>query len=191
MNLSGCDKVVLKNSISGSRFIVSPHWCVKSVFCAFLMWLRLAFLFQNLSDHDLQKFPKLHAPWVLICRCWVTVRGFCSLSKCELCLVAFHVSIWLISLLQTSEPVWLSLCVSVPGWFPRSALRSVRRTRKEGCSVGSMFQKVRLCQKYDLRVSGSHGNFAFFSLQSYPQISRTRFELGFILESSGSTVDYP
>jgi len=24
MNLSGCDKVVLKNSISGSRFVVSP-----------------------------------------------------------------------------------------------------------------------------------------------------------------------
>ncbi|XP_056267763.1 lymphocyte cytosolic protein 2a isoform X2 [Pseudoliparis swirei] len=39
MNLSGCDKVVLKNSISGSRFV-------------------------NLSDNDLQKFPKLHAPMV-------------------------------------------------------------------------------------------------------------------------------
>uniref|UniRef100_H3BWR3 SH2 domain-containing protein n=1 Tax=Tetraodon nigroviridis TaxID=99883 RepID=H3BWR3_TETNG len=39
MNLSGCDKVVLKNSISGSRFI-------------------------NLSDHDLQKFPKVHAPLI-------------------------------------------------------------------------------------------------------------------------------
>ncbi|XP_034405891.1 lymphocyte cytosolic protein 2a isoform X2 [Cyclopterus lumpus] len=39
MNLSGCDKVVLKNSISGSRFV-------------------------NLSDNDLQKFPKLHAPMI-------------------------------------------------------------------------------------------------------------------------------
>uniref|UniRef100_UPI0037E8764B lymphocyte cytosolic protein 2a n=1 Tax=Semicossyphus pulcher TaxID=241346 RepID=UPI0037E8764B len=39
MNLSGCDKVVMKNSISGSRFI-------------------------NLSDNDLQKFPKLHAPLI-------------------------------------------------------------------------------------------------------------------------------
>ncbi|XP_068436770.1 lymphocyte cytosolic protein 2a [Clinocottus analis] len=39
MNLSGCDKVVLKNSITGSRFV-------------------------NLSDNDLQKFPKLHAPMV-------------------------------------------------------------------------------------------------------------------------------
>ncbi|KAM3601215.1 uncharacterized protein V6R79_009341 [Siganus canaliculatus] len=39
MNLSGCDKVVLKNSISGSRFV-------------------------NLSDNDLQKFPKLHVPMV-------------------------------------------------------------------------------------------------------------------------------
>uniref|UniRef100_H2T7M0 SH2 domain-containing protein n=1 Tax=Takifugu rubripes TaxID=31033 RepID=H2T7M0_TAKRU len=37
MNLSGCDKVVLKNSISGSRFV-------------------------NMSENDLQKFPKLHAP---------------------------------------------------------------------------------------------------------------------------------
>ncbi|XP_034539281.1 lymphocyte cytosolic protein 2a [Notolabrus celidotus] len=39
MNLSGCDKVVMKNSISGSRFV-------------------------NLSDNDLQKFPKLHAPLI-------------------------------------------------------------------------------------------------------------------------------
>ncbi|TKS83377.1 Lymphocyte cytosolic protein 2 [Collichthys lucidus] len=39
MSLSGCDKVVLKNSISGSRFV-------------------------NLSDNDLQKFPKLHAPLI-------------------------------------------------------------------------------------------------------------------------------
>ncbi|XP_061596370.1 lymphocyte cytosolic protein 2a [Cololabis saira] len=38
-NLAGCDKIVLKNSISGSRFV-------------------------NLSDNDLQKFPKLHAPMV-------------------------------------------------------------------------------------------------------------------------------
>ncbi|XP_041864830.1 lymphocyte cytosolic protein 2a [Melanotaenia boesemani] len=39
MNLSGCDKVVMKNSISGSRFV-------------------------NLSDNDLQKFPKLHTPMI-------------------------------------------------------------------------------------------------------------------------------
>ncbi|XP_023198673.1 lymphocyte cytosolic protein 2 isoform X3 [Xiphophorus maculatus] len=39
MNLPGCDKVVLKNSISGSRFV-------------------------NLTDNDLQKFPKLHAPMI-------------------------------------------------------------------------------------------------------------------------------
>ncbi|XP_044078575.1 lymphocyte cytosolic protein 2a isoform X2 [Siniperca chuatsi] len=39
MSLSGCDKAVLKNSISGSRFV-------------------------NLSDNDLQKFPKLHAPMI-------------------------------------------------------------------------------------------------------------------------------
>ncbi|XP_070773524.1 lymphocyte cytosolic protein 2a [Enoplosus armatus] len=39
MSLSGCDKAVLKNSISGSRFV-------------------------NLSDNDLQKFPKLHAPLI-------------------------------------------------------------------------------------------------------------------------------
>ncbi|XP_076605825.1 lymphocyte cytosolic protein 2a [Chaetodon auriga] len=39
MSLSGCDKVVLKNSISGSRFV-------------------------NLTDNDLQKFPKLHAPLI-------------------------------------------------------------------------------------------------------------------------------
>ncbi|XP_074466145.1 lymphocyte cytosolic protein 2a isoform X2 [Sebastes fasciatus] len=39
MSLSGCDKVVMKNSISGSRFV-------------------------NLSDNDLQKFPKLHAPMI-------------------------------------------------------------------------------------------------------------------------------
>ncbi|XP_041658107.1 lymphocyte cytosolic protein 2a isoform X2 [Cheilinus undulatus] len=39
MNLTGCDKVVLKNSISGSRFV-------------------------NLSENDLQKFPKLHAPLI-------------------------------------------------------------------------------------------------------------------------------
>ncbi|XP_039882997.1 lymphocyte cytosolic protein 2a isoform X7 [Simochromis diagramma] len=39
MNLSGCDKVVLKHSISGSRFV-------------------------NLSDNDLQKFPKLHTPMI-------------------------------------------------------------------------------------------------------------------------------
>ncbi|XP_008276318.1 lymphocyte cytosolic protein 2a isoform X2 [Stegastes partitus] len=39
MNLSGCDKVVLKNSISGSRFV-------------------------NLTDNDLQKFPKLHVPMI-------------------------------------------------------------------------------------------------------------------------------
>ncbi|XP_026184809.1 lymphocyte cytosolic protein 2a isoform X2 [Mastacembelus armatus] len=37
MKLSGCDKTVLKNGISGSRFV-------------------------NLSENDLQKFPKLHAP---------------------------------------------------------------------------------------------------------------------------------
>ncbi|KAG7237512.1 hypothetical protein INR49_032261 [Caranx melampygus] len=39
MNLSGCDKAVIKNNISGSRFV-------------------------NLSDNDLQKFPKLHAPLI-------------------------------------------------------------------------------------------------------------------------------
>ncbi|XP_054481460.1 LOW QUALITY PROTEIN: lymphocyte cytosolic protein 2a [Anoplopoma fimbria] len=39
MNLTGCDKVVLKNSIDGARFV-------------------------NLSDNDLQKFPKLHAPMI-------------------------------------------------------------------------------------------------------------------------------
>ncbi|KAK1874599.1 Forkhead box protein I2 [Dissostichus eleginoides] len=39
MSLSGCDKVVLKNSISGSRFV-------------------------NLSESDLQKFPKLYAPMI-------------------------------------------------------------------------------------------------------------------------------
>ncbi|XP_070712218.1 lymphocyte cytosolic protein 2a [Pempheris klunzingeri] len=39
MNLSGCDKAVIKNSISGARFV-------------------------NLSDNDLQKFPKLHAPFI-------------------------------------------------------------------------------------------------------------------------------
>lgn len=39
MSLSGCDKAVLKNAISGARFV-------------------------NLSDNDLQKFPKLHAPMI-------------------------------------------------------------------------------------------------------------------------------
>lgn len=39
MSLSGCDKAVLKNSITGVRFV-------------------------NLSDNDLQKFPKLHAPLI-------------------------------------------------------------------------------------------------------------------------------
>ncbi|KAA8586635.1 hypothetical protein FQN60_000471 [Etheostoma spectabile] len=39
MGLSGCDKVVIKNAISGSRFV-------------------------NLSENDLQKFPKLHAPMI-------------------------------------------------------------------------------------------------------------------------------
>ncbi|XP_045896926.1 lymphocyte cytosolic protein 2a [Micropterus dolomieu] len=39
MNLSGCDKAVLKNSINGARFV-------------------------NLSENDLQKFPKLHAPMI-------------------------------------------------------------------------------------------------------------------------------
>ncbi|XP_029375399.1 lymphocyte cytosolic protein 2a [Echeneis naucrates] len=39
VNLSGCDKVVMKNNISGSRFV-------------------------NLSDNDLQKFPKLFAPMI-------------------------------------------------------------------------------------------------------------------------------
>ncbi|KAM9788915.1 lymphocyte cytosolic protein 2-like [Neosynchiropus ocellatus] len=41
MSLTGCDAVVLKNGISGSRFV-------------------------DLSENDLQKFPKLHAP--LICK---------------------------------------------------------------------------------------------------------------------------
>ncbi|KAM9846505.1 lymphocyte cytosolic protein 2a isoform 2-T2 [Aulostomus maculatus] len=39
MSLFGCDKAVLKHSISGIRFV-------------------------NLSDNDLQKFPKLHAPMI-------------------------------------------------------------------------------------------------------------------------------
>ncbi|XP_053188195.1 lymphocyte cytosolic protein 2a [Scomber japonicus] len=39
MSLSGCDKAVLKNGINGARFV-------------------------NLSDNDLQKFPKLHAPMI-------------------------------------------------------------------------------------------------------------------------------
>ncbi|KAM7373824.1 hypothetical protein PAMP_006524 [Pampus punctatissimus] len=39
MSLSGCDKAVLKNSISGARFV-------------------------NMSDNDLQRFPKLHAPMI-------------------------------------------------------------------------------------------------------------------------------
>lgn len=44
--------------------------------------------------------------------------------------------------------VWSSLCICAPGWFPRSALRSARRTRKEGCSVGSMFQMTPFFPKY-------------------------------------------
>ncbi|XP_016896942.1 lymphocyte cytosolic protein 2a isoform X2 [Cynoglossus semilaevis] len=39
MSLSGCDKAVLKNTINGSRFL-------------------------NLSDNDLQKFPKTYAPMI-------------------------------------------------------------------------------------------------------------------------------
>ncbi|XP_029924219.1 lymphocyte cytosolic protein 2a [Myripristis murdjan] len=39
MNLSGSDKVVLKHSMNGSRFV-------------------------NMSENDLQKFPKLHAPMI-------------------------------------------------------------------------------------------------------------------------------
>ncbi|XP_067348741.1 lymphocyte cytosolic protein 2a isoform X2 [Channa argus] len=39
INLTGCDKTVTKNSISGSRFV-------------------------NLSDNDLQKFPKTYAPMI-------------------------------------------------------------------------------------------------------------------------------
>uniref|UniRef100_A0A1A8RH65 Lymphocyte cytosolic protein 2 (SH2 domain containing leukocyte protein of 76kDa) n=1 Tax=Nothobranchius rachovii TaxID=451742 RepID=A0A1A8RH65_9TELE len=39
MNVPGCDDVVLRNSISGSKFV-------------------------NLSDNDLQKFPKLQAPMI-------------------------------------------------------------------------------------------------------------------------------
>ncbi|CAN9501268.1 unnamed protein product [Ophioblennius macclurei] len=38
-DLSGCDKVVMKNSISGSRFV-------------------------SLTENDLQKFPKLHTPMI-------------------------------------------------------------------------------------------------------------------------------
>ncbi|XP_058483698.1 lymphocyte cytosolic protein 2a [Solea solea] len=40
MNLSGCDKAVLKHSISGSRFV-------------------------NMSDNDLQKFPKPYSPMIM------------------------------------------------------------------------------------------------------------------------------
>ncbi|KAF7650128.1 hypothetical protein LDENG_00130870 [Lucifuga dentata] len=39
INLSSCDKVVMKNSMSGSRFV-------------------------QMSENDLQKFPKLHAPMI-------------------------------------------------------------------------------------------------------------------------------
>ncbi|XP_037830416.1 lymphocyte cytosolic protein 2a [Kryptolebias marmoratus] len=39
MSVPGCDKVVLKNSINGSRFV-------------------------SLTDIDLQKFPKIHAPMI-------------------------------------------------------------------------------------------------------------------------------
>lgn len=104
---------------------------------------------QNLSDHDLQKFPKLHAPWVLMYHRWVTVS---VLLTCRLFPAAFYTSARLISLLlDTSEwlnGVWSSLCTCAPGWFPRSALRSARRMRKEGCSVGRMFQMTQLCPKY-------------------------------------------
>ncbi|XP_069001835.1 lymphocyte cytosolic protein 2a [Embiotoca jacksoni] len=49
MSLSGCDKVVLKNSISGSRFV-------------------------NLSDNDLQRFPKLHAPLISKISCEISKK---------------------------------------------------------------------------------------------------------------------
>ncbi|XP_062341878.1 lymphocyte cytosolic protein 2a [Osmerus eperlanus] len=39
MNLSGCDKVIINNCINGSRFL-------------------------NMSENDLQKFPKVHAPLI-------------------------------------------------------------------------------------------------------------------------------
>uniref|UniRef100_A0A8C5DWX8 Lymphocyte cytosolic protein 2-like n=1 Tax=Gouania willdenowi TaxID=441366 RepID=A0A8C5DWX8_GOUWI len=39
LHLSGCDKAVLRNSISGSRFV-------------------------NLSENDLQKFPRIHIPMI-------------------------------------------------------------------------------------------------------------------------------
>ncbi|XP_054872919.1 lymphocyte cytosolic protein 2a isoform X1 [Amphiprion ocellaris] len=49
MSLTGCDKVVLKNSISGSRFV-------------------------NLSDNDLQRFPKLHTPMISKISCEISKK---------------------------------------------------------------------------------------------------------------------
>ncbi|XP_071362344.1 lymphocyte cytosolic protein 2a [Trachinotus anak] len=49
MNLSGCDKAVMKNNISGSRFV-------------------------NLSDNDLQKFPKLLAPMISKISCEISKK---------------------------------------------------------------------------------------------------------------------
>lgn len=49
MSLSGCDKVVLKSAINGTRFV-------------------------NMSDNDLQKFPKLHTPMISKLRCEISKK---------------------------------------------------------------------------------------------------------------------
>lgn len=148
MNLSGCDKVILKHSINGSRFIVSwpqplsvPHRLkppltfVNDVFSTESERPRPAEIPQTSCSVSSDISPLSHSR-----------RTFWRVGYFRLLFIPLPDSLaryWI-----HPNGVWSSLCICAPGWFPRSARRSARRMRKEGCSVGSMFQMTQLCPKH-------------------------------------------
>ncbi|KAM8900026.1 lymphocyte cytosolic protein 2a isoform 3-T3 [Spinachia spinachia] len=64
IHLTGCDKVVMKNSINGRRFVVSSSEEEEMRGHQEVWQGRSCREEENLSDNDLQKFPKLHAPMI-------------------------------------------------------------------------------------------------------------------------------
>lgn len=68
MKLSGCDRVVMKNNMSGAKFLVSPIVSSPAIYIKTSKVLLqkktipICILFQNMSDKDLKRFPTAHIP---------------------------------------------------------------------------------------------------------------------------------
>lgn len=148
MNLSGCDKVVLKNSISGSRFVVS--WPLSFYAAWNSLWFLFLFLVNDLffgfflTEHERKRPAEIPQTSRTVSSDISSLIHTVGHARLLLILLSDPLAYFCIRL---NDSEWCLICAS--GWFPRSALRSARR-RKEGYSERSRFQipalsKIRPC----------------------------------------------